>query len=268
MEEPTEHSQHGPEQPQATITRSRDTTATTNAKALYQPSDDDKLYRLLFGQGEFTPTANMCRLVVEYIAQPEDLSPMQILKKQGHAKQNWYQWQQSHPGFLQWWNAVIEDVIRDEHLSGLYLQLMKRARTHDTGAAKLLMQRFDIKYTERSQQDNRLSFQGYDPPAADRSRERQRKALAEQAQALPVVEVDAREALPEPIPSNADAPDDNTPTGAIRGDAPLSTPSTPALQAQSQSIEHEQPEPMPPSNDETLDIKPITQQDPQGGDLK
>ena len=239
--------------------------ATKPQNAIEQLTNDDKLTILLYGYGDFEPTGIMCRVITEYMRQETDYSPMQILERQGHRRQNWYFWQRDHPDFLTWWNKVIENVIKEEYLSGMYLQLIKRAGTHDTGAAKLIAQRYDPKYTERSQQDTRHSFQGYEPKAAEDSRERQRKALAEQSQALPVVEVDAREALPEAPPSNAVAPDENTHPEPMSPIAPLSPPSTPALQAQSQSAEHVEPEPAPVDNDKTLDSKPITQQDPGRG---
>ncbi len=143
-------------------------------------TNDDKLTTLLFGQDGFQPTAIMCRVAVDYIRQETDLSPMQILEKQGHMRQNWYFWQRDHAEFMPWWNRVIEDIFKQEYLSGMYLQLLKRARTHDTGAAKLIAQRFDPKYTERTQQDQRHVFAGYEPALADESRERQRKIMAEQ----------------------------------------------------------------------------------------
>ncbi len=157
------------------MSRQENTTAVIQREDV--TTNEDKLTLLLFGQDNFEPTIIMCKLVIEYIRQDTDLSPMLMLKEMGHARQNWYLWQQEYPGFLQWWNRVIEDVIKEEYLSGMYLQLLKRARTHDTGAAKLIAQRYDPKYTERTTTDSRHSFAGFEPAAAARSEERQRKAL-------------------------------------------------------------------------------------------
>ncbi len=144
-------------------------------------------------------------------------------------------------------NACVDEAagITDAHLTEMYLALQKRALTHDTGAAKLIAQRFDPKYTERSQQDIRGVFAGYEPTEAQNSRERQRKALVSQEAALPVVE------LPEPT------------QGAGHVYAGLAR----AMQAQThidtQHTEHEQSA----GNEETLDFKPVTKVDPPGGGL-
>ena len=243
--------------------------ASIDASSQELLKNEDKLTLLLFGQGDFMPTANMCRLVIDYIRQDEDLSPMRLLVEQGHSRQNWYLWQNEYPGFLKWWNRVIEDVIKEEYLSGMYLQLLKRARTHDTGAAKLIAQRYDPKYTERSQQDQRVSFQGYDPPAAEDSRERQRKALAKRGQSLPGDQPDAREQglLPNEgdnhtcATARADSPD----TKLITGVAPVYPGITPAIQAQSLSEEHVSAMDAALSDDNTLDFEPIPKVDPPGG---
>ncbi len=209
-------------------------------------AEESNLYCLLFGRGDFKPTGNMCRLVVEFMADEENRSPMQILRDQGHAKWNWYKWQKEYPGFLAWWNTVIEDTIKDEHLSRLYLSLYKRALTHDTGAAKLIAQRFDLKYTERSQADIRGVFAGYEPAAADDSRERQRKALAKPAESLP-------------DRTRANACDHKGHTELITGGVEVLPGSTAPIHAQSQSAEHVQ------DIDNTLTSEPITKVDPPGG---
>jgi len=97
-------------------------------------------------------------------------------------------------------NANLTAVagITDAHLAVMYLALQKRAITHDTGAAKLIAQRFDPKYTERSSQDNTHSFQGYSPSGASRSEERQRKAL-ESSQDAPQAPIKAPP-IPQPPP--------------------------------------------------------------------
>jgi len=219
-------------------------------------TNEDKLTLLLFGNGTFKPTANMCRLVVGYIRQETDLSPMLMLKEQGHARQNWYLWQQEYPGFLQWWNRVIEDVIKEEYLSGMYLQLLKRARTHDTGAAKLIAQRYDPKYTERSQTDSRHSFAGYEPASAARSVERQRKALTEQAQGLqdgPGSTIDVLP-MPEYPPIAGDSVSAPEPTIGV---GPVSPTPTHAIQAQSQGNIEPQEQASNDENADTEQIKPI-----------
>ncbi len=138
-------------------------------------------------------------------------------------------------------NACVDEVagITDAHLTEMYLALQKRALTHDTGAAKLIAQRFDPKYTERSQQDIRGVFAGYEPTEAENSRARQRKALA-------VVE-----ALPEPTQGVG-----HVYAGLAR-----------ALHAQTHAdTQHTEPG-TPACNDKTLDFKPVTKVDPPGGGL-
>ncbi len=206
--------------------------------------NDDKLTLLLYGDGEFKPTLLMAQCVMEYIRQDSDDSPMTLLDKMGRARQNWYYWKKDYPGFSTWWNRVIEDVIKEEYLSGMYLQLLKRARTHDTGAAKLIAQRYDPKYTERSHQDIRGVFAGYEPTEAQDSRERQRKALAGPG---------ARAVLGS--------------NGGITGVGPVSTCFTPCIHPIAERKQRE-PEPGTPAcNDETLDFKPVTKVDPPGGGL-
>ncbi len=183
----------------------------------------------------------MCRLVVAFMADDKNRSPMQILRDQGHAKWNWYKWQKEYPGFLLWWNIVIEDTIKDEHLSRLYLALHKRALTHDTGAAKLIAQRFDPKYVERSSQDQRMSFKGYEPAAADSSRARQRKVLAERASKL-LPAAPGPEQGPEVAEASQHTIDQPKPA-----------------QASTRSAEHMQ------DIDKTLDSEPITKVDPGAG---
>ncbi len=240
--------------------------ASTGADTDISPQEQTNLYCLLFGRGDFKPTGNMCRLVVAFMADEENLSPMLILQKQGHAKWNWYKWQKEYPGFLKWWNTVIEDTIKDEHLSRLYLSLFKRALTHDTGAAKLIAQRYDPKYTERSQSDQRHSFQGYDPPAADESRERQRKALAKQRNTREQGLLTDNGGSPDNH-THATARDDKPAAGPITGVAPAYPGITRAIQAQSQSAEHTQGIDAALSNDNTLDSEPITKVDPPGPGL-
>ena len=232
-------------------------TATQEIEAIgaevdITPEEQGNLYCLLFGRGDFTPTGLMARLVVTFMAEEESLSPMQVLAKMGHAKWNWYKWQQEQPGFLDWWNTVIEETIKDEHLARMYLSLFKRALTHDTGAAKLIAQRFDPKYTERSQQDIRGIFAGYEPTEAQNSRERQRKALAS-PQDAPQLTITAL-----PIPEH--------PPEAQQGVGHVYAGLARAMQAQShadtQHTEHEQPA----SNGTSLDFKPITPTEGAGGD--
>jgi len=82
-------------------------------------------------------------------------------------------------------NVAQEAAITDADLAQMYLSLLKRAGTHDTGAAKLIAQRFDPKYVERSSHDNKHAFAGYVPALADDSRTRQRNALRAQELSLP-----------------------------------------------------------------------------------
>ncbi len=203
-----------------------------------KPEDADKLYSLIFGSNEFSPSALMAQTLAEYITQEDNLLPHQILKKNGRARENWYIWSK-RKGFLDWWNGVIDGVFSKQRLGDLYSALYRRGLSNDTAAAKVFLQRYDPKYTERSQQDIRGVFAGYEPTEAQDSRERQRKALA-------VVE-----ALPEPRQGVG-----HVYAGLAR-----------ALQAQAHAdTQHIEPG-TPACNDETLDFKPVTKVDPPGGGL-
>ena len=148
-----------------------------------KPEDADKLYSLIFGSKQFSPSALMAQTLAEYITQEDNLLPHQILKKNGRARENWYIWSK-RKGFLDWWNGVIDGVFSKQRLGDLYSALYRRGLNNDTAAAKIFLQRYDPKYTERSQQDQRLSFQGYEPAAEADARDRMRKALTKPHQTL------------------------------------------------------------------------------------
>ncbi len=141
----------------------------------------------------------------------------------------------------------------------------------DTAAAKIVIQRFDPRFAERSTQDQRHTFGGYEPAAADRSRERQRKALVDRAETSPVVQGVTREALPEPAlqPNSPDctratAHVHNPASRAITGVGQVYAGLARALQAQSEHDDHHPGTPTPAGNDKTLDSEAGTQQDPGG----
>ena len=182
---------------------------------------------LIFGSPEHSPTALQTQLLYNYITDEEGRTPPQLLRAMGNAPHMWWVWPKRHPGFLKWWNTIIEHTFAAYRLNDIYNALCRRGVKHDTAAAKIVIQRFDPRFTERSTQDSRHTFGGYSPPAAARSEERQRKALAEQGESLPVVEGDTRErpALPASGPEqgdcrHADTPrQDHAPDAITGGDA-------------------------------------------------
>lgn len=201
---------------------------------------------LIFGSPNHEPTALQTQLLYNYITDEEGKTPTALLREMGKAPEMWWIWPKRHPGFLDWWNTIIEHVFAKHRLNDLYKALHKRGVTHDTQAAKIVIQRFDPRFTERSQADIRGVFAGYDPPAADRSRERQRKVLAKQVESLP-------------DRTHANACDHKGHTELIEGVVEPCPQSTPAIQAQSQSAEHVH------DMDSMLEIEPITKVDPPGG---
>lgn len=200
----------------------------------------------MLGDKEYTPTQLQTQTLLAYLQDDQSRSPAIILDKTGHSRDNWWKWLVRYPNFLAWWNRTIERVFTDQRLNDLYQALYRRGMQQDTAAVKLLMQRFDPKYTERSTQDHRVGFAGYEPAAADDSRERQRKALAKQVQALP-------------DRTHANACDHKGHAGLITGGVEVSPGSTAPIHAQSQSAEHAQ------DIDNILDIEPESKVDPPGG---
>lgn len=93
-------------------------------------------------------------------------------------------------GFKDWLHVTIQSLLEKDVLQKVHLNLMRRAQTsHDAGLIKLAMQRFDKGFIPRSATSARHEFAGYEPPsddpderkrAADRSRQRMRKAIAPQ----------------------------------------------------------------------------------------
>ncbi len=218
---------------------------------------------LIFGIGDYEPTLLQSQLILEYITDEEARTPPQILRAMGKAPESWWQWPKRHPGFLKWWNAIVEHVFAEHRLNDLYNSLYKRGRMQDTAAAKIVIQRFDPRFTERNQTDSRHSFAGYEPAAAARSEERQRKALAEQVQGPQIASGSTIDALPIPEQPPIEAPiEPNGPVDAITGVDQPCAPNTHAIQAQSQSNEHEQAGQA--GNDHTPDTEQETRVDPPG----
>ncbi len=202
--------------------------------------------RLIIGDGNYQPTQLQTQVLFEYIADEKGRTPSQILIDSGKCPDNWWVWPRRYVGFMDWWNSLIDNVMSNQRLHDMYRALYRRALTHDTGAAKLIAQRFDPKYTERSHQDIRGVFAGYEPTEAQDSRERQRKALA------------------GPVPGARAVLGSN---GGITGVGPVSTCFTPCIHPIAGRKQRE-PEPGTPAcNDETLDFKPVTKVDPPGGGL-
>lgn len=227
---------------------------------------------LIFGTPNFTPTQLMTQTLHDYLLDEEGLTPQAILRKNGRADDNWWIWPKRHPGFLDWWNGIIEHYFAKHRLNDLYKALHKRGVTHDTQAAKIVIQRFDPRFTERSQADIRGVFAGYEPSEAEDSRERQRKALAKPVDSLPVVqgEEDDQPLLSDNggMPANrthATARDQTGDSKPISGGCQVYGVSTPAIQAQSHDGQHEPGMDEQASDDKTLDFEPITKVDPPGG---
>lgn len=141
----------------------------------------------------------------------------------------------------------------------------------DTAAAKIVIQRFDPRFTERNTTDSRHSFAGYEPAAAARSEERQRKAIADQSQGPPVLQGDARDMLPVDAIAGIDHVrthrDNKGDTDAITGVGPVCPTSTPAIQAQSPCNAQEPAGQGHDDNDKTPPIEPETASGGAGGGL-
>lgn len=145
---------------------------------------------IIFGDPNHTPTATQTQLLYNYITDEEGRTPTALLRAMGKTPENWWVWPKRYPGFLAWWNKCVNHVFSEYRLNDLYNALYRRGSKHDTAAAKIVIQRFDPRFTERTQGDQRHSFAGYEPKGADSSRDRQRKALRGQGQGIA--------ALPEP----------------------------------------------------------------------
>ncbi len=179
---------------------------------------------LLAKHGEFVPTRLMALCVWIWVRQhtpqarkllgvglPEDerkkyesedfLSLREVVVGVGACRQNIESWRRKK-GFEEWRQAAVRSLITKDGLERVHINLQAQAeRGRDSSIMKLYLQRFDPEYVERSSQDQRLSFKGYEPAGADRSRDRQRKVLAERAERLPVESVQIE------IPVNGFEPD-------------------------------------------------------------
>lgn len=219
---------------------------------------------MLLGLGEYTPTVKQAQAVYLFITSETPKPIHQIVGDITYDASLWYKWKKK-PGFLQWFEKVCHTTFSTEKLLDVHAQIYRRALGNSPADSKLFMQRFDPLYTERTQQDNRVTFGGYEPSAADDSRERQRKALAEQGESPPVLQqvtrVDPRDQPLEPdTPGCADADTRaQTPaSGATGGVAPPCTHNPHALQVQSQCNEDQDSTQSHDDNDKTLDSEPIT----------
>ena len=207
---------------------------------------------LLLGLGGFKPTVFQAQAVYLFLSQTDNQPIHRIVGEITYDASLWYKWKK-RAGFMEWFDKVCHSTFSSDKLLDVHAAVYRRAMGNSPADAKLFLQRFDKNYTERSQSDQRHSFQGYDPPAADESRERQRKALAKQA---PGTYADDQMLLPVV----------HTPTEPDTGVVPASTTPTPP-HTQSQSAEHVVGMDAALSNDNTLDSEPITKVDPPGPGL-
>jgi len=135
----------------------------------------------------FVPTAGMTRLLTAYIYDnPKELRPTQLLPKIGMTRENWYNWK-TDKKFMEWWIQVQYDTIALK-LPDLYRSLYERGQINDTAAAKLVIQRFDPEFRERSESDQKHTFPGYTPPAQDainRSKQRESSIIEGKSDVVP-----------------------------------------------------------------------------------
>ena len=121
---------------------------------------------LVAGIPGFSPSAGMINCAYHYIYENDDnKKPTDILTRIGLVKQNWYDWKEN-PLFLKWWESVQLETIRLQ-IPSLYRSLLKRGEISDTAAAKIVIQRFDKEFKERSEADNSHTFPVYSPEEQD-----------------------------------------------------------------------------------------------------
>ena len=149
---------------------------------------------LLLGLGDFKPTVFQAQAVYLFLSQTEAIPIHRIVGQITYDASLWYKWKKK-PGFMEWFDKVCHSTFSKEKLLDVHAAVYRRALGNSPADAKLFLQRFDPAYTERSQHDQRVSFAGYEPAAADDSRARQRKAIA--SKGLP----GGTPAKPEPEPA-------------------------------------------------------------------
>ncbi len=185
----------------------------------------------LFGIDEFSPTLLQCQALIAFAESTKNETVPQILKQLGHDRTGWYRWQKQ-PGFLNWWNECIERSFKASDLMRMYKAMLNRAIVHDTAAGKIIAQRFDPKYTERSSTDTRHTFAGYvpeSPESVSAAIARSRKRV--ESQEIPE-DTPSPAQLPQPQPdtqssdetSNAQAPAREMQNDDPRGEGEGGTP--------------------------------------------
>ncbi len=130
----------------------------------------------ILGNSDYMPTMLQSRILWLVMNCEVGKSVTQIMIDNGHNPDLWFKWKIRYPGFEKWFKDSVHVVFKDQ-IPILWNALFRRAKTHDTGAAKLCVQRFDPEFTERSSTDNKHTFAGFTPGNADKSRERERKAI-------------------------------------------------------------------------------------------
>ena len=131
----------------------------------------------IVGNTDYTPTALQLKVLCGYMEGIEkgiDASPMQILKADGHARKNWYNWT-NKTGFMAWWSRSLSEFHLHTGIPEVHKAMFRRARKDSSADAKLYLERFDKDYkpTIRTEVD---IFAGRRPDDADeavnRSKER------------------------------------------------------------------------------------------------
>ncbi len=147
-------------------------------------------YPAHLGDENFKPSTLQGRTLHLYLKDEKGLSPGMLIKSQGSQYSLWYKWRKNKK-FCTWWDAAITKVYTNERLFNLYNAMYRRALTHDTAAAKIIIQRFDLEFTERSSSDSKHSFPGFTPGNgnAERARERMAEAIEQQKKSVVSKEV-------------------------------------------------------------------------------
>lgn len=232
-------------------------TPTTAIQAETAVIKDVEGLPLLLGMGGYKPTVFQAQAVYLFLISTENKPIHQIVGDITYDASLWYKWKKK-PGFMEWFDKVCHSTFSTEKLLDVHAAVYRRAMGNSPADAKLFLQRFDKNYVERTQQDQRLSFQGYEPADADSSRDRQRKAIASRELALPVPQDGSGSTIRAlPIPKDH-------PTQAIQGVGAVYAGLARAIQAQVQQpqgiTEHTRKD-----NDISADSKPITQAGTPGG---
>lgn len=154
------------------------------------PSKDNTGSRLIVklpamvGTTEFNPTGLMLETLCTYLqvsALTSVMTPLMVLKANGHSKQNWYDWEKKE-GFSEWWSAAQDEYHSRLGLSDVYKAILRRALGTSPQDAKLYLERFDKKYKPTTVEER--MFPGLKPPeeiqgAIERSRARAKLVASE-----------------------------------------------------------------------------------------